>query len=72
MTKLLEKAFSEASRLSEDEQDRLAKQVLAEIESEHKWSELFSDSQDELTRLAAQTLKNHRQGKTKTFDSRKL
>jgi hypothetical protein len=63
MTKLLEKAFSQASQLPEDEQDLLAKHVLAEIESEHHWDELFEGSQDELARLAAKTLKKHHQEK---------
>lgn len=72
MTQLLEKAFSEASRLPEDEQNTLAKRVLAEIESEGRWNELFSDSQDELAGLAKVTLAKHRAGETERLDSKKL
>ena len=37
MTKLLERAFKEASRLPDVEQDALAKWVLEELEAEGKW-----------------------------------
>ncbi len=69
MTKLLEKAFSQASRLSEEQQDQLARQVLAEIESERRWDQLFGESQDGLAQLANETLKKHRQGKTTRLDT---
>jgi hypothetical protein len=46
MTKLLEKAFNEASKLSEVEQNALAKWVLEELESERKWDKLFAESED--------------------------
>jgi methylase of polypeptide subunit release factors len=68
MTELLEKAFSEASRLSEKKQDNLAKHVLAEIESEKQWDKLFSTSRDQLAKLADETLKRHHSGKTKRLN----
>jgi hypothetical protein len=37
MTQLLEKAFKEASKLSELEQDALARWLIDEIISERKW-----------------------------------
>lgn len=72
MTKLLEKAFSKASQLPDDEQDRLAKRVLDEIESERRWAELFEQSQDELATLARETLAKHRAGKTEKLDPNDL
>lgn len=42
MTRLMEKAFEKARELPEDEQDAIASIILQEIESEHRWDELFS------------------------------
>ena len=47
MTKLLEKAFTEASKLPQQEQDSLARQLLADLASERRWSEAFANSQDQ-------------------------
>ncbi len=52
MTKLLEKAFAEAARLSAEEQDAFARFVMAELQSEAKWAQAFASSQDELASLA--------------------
>lgn len=68
MTKLLKKAFSEASRLSNKEQNTLAKRVLAEIKSEHRWNKLFSETQDGLAKLAKDTLAKHHSKKTKRLN----
>ncbi len=56
MTKLLEKAFTEASKLPQQEQDLLARQLLAELASERRWSEAFANSQDQLGKLADEAL----------------
>ena len=65
MTHLLEKAFAEASRLPEREQDAIAEIVMAELASEGRWKELFEGSQDVLAELAEEALAEHRAGKTK-------
>lgn len=72
MTTLLEKAFSKATQLPAEDQDRLAKRVLAAIESEQRWTELFEQSQDELATLARETLAEHRAGKTQRLDPNDL
>jgi len=41
MTRLLEKAFEEATRLPEVEQNALAKSVLDELHSERDWMKAF-------------------------------
>jgi hypothetical protein len=64
MTKLLVKAFEEASKLPETEQDVLARVVLDELTSERRWEELFSASPDMLARLADEALAEHRAGRT--------
>jgi hypothetical protein len=56
MTTMLEKAFAEASRLPDIEQNALARWLLEEIESERKWDNLFAESEDELGRLALEAL----------------
>jgi len=68
MTELLEKAFAEASKLPEGEQNSFAHWLLVELESDRKWDEMFSDSQDLLSRLADDALAEHRQKKTKPLD----
>jgi len=37
MTKLLEKAFEEASKLPEEDQDALAEMLLVDLSSEERW-----------------------------------
>ena len=68
MTKLLEEAFSAASKLSEEEQDAIATLIMEELASERKWAEAFSKSQDELAKLAEEALEEFKQGKTKPWD----
>jgi len=53
----LEKAIAEASKLSADEQDALATWILKEIKSERRWKKAFSKSQNKLSQLADEALK---------------
>ena len=68
MTKVLEKAFDEASKLSESEQNALGEWLLTEIESEREWEQAFARSQDVLADLARKALAEHRRGETKELD----
>lgn len=68
MTRLLERAFKEASKLSNVEQNALAKWLLEELEAEKKWEQIFAESEDILNRLADEALEAHKQGKTKPLD----
>jgi hypothetical protein len=72
MTKLLKKAFEEASKLPEVEQNALAKWLIEELESEEKWDRLLAESEDVLDQLADEALEAHRQGKTKPLDIENL
>jgi hypothetical protein len=72
MTKLLQKAFDEASKLPETEQDVLGRILLDELASERRWEELFSQSHDLLADLADQALAEHRAGQTEKLDPEKL
>ena len=72
MTKLLEKAFAEAVKLPKKEQDKFAKWLLAELESERRWDDAFVRSADQLAKLAAEATKEHRKGRTKPLNPDEL
>jgi len=72
MTKLLKKAFEEAAKLPDEDQDALAQAVLAELASERRWDELFARSTDMLSELAEEALAEHRAGRTKPLDPDRL
>jgi hypothetical protein len=65
MTRLLTKAFEEASRLSEVDQDEIAMRLLEEIEGEDHWDETLAKSQDLLETLADKALEDFKAGRTK-------
>jgi hypothetical protein len=69
MTELLEQAFEEATNLPADEQDALARWMLAELRSERRWAEAFARSADELARLAGEALVERRAGRSHEPDS---
>jgi len=68
MTKLLEKVFSQASKLPPPTQDLIAQRMLEEIEAELKWDETFAGTGDELSRLADEALADFKAGKTKSLE----
>ena len=72
MTKMLEKAFAEAARLPEQEQNAFATWILDELASEEQWQKAFVDSADALARLADEALKEHRKGNTRPLDPDQL
>jgi hypothetical protein len=72
MTKLLQRAFKEASELPDAEQDTLGRILLEELASERRWEELFAGSYDLLAELADQALAEHRAGRTEKLNPEKL
>ncbi len=68
MTQLLERAFVAASKLPEREQDAFASLLLAELESERRWSEAFAATQDQLSALADEALRELEAGQTQAMD----
>jgi len=62
MTELLQRAFTEAKQLSQEEQDWLARFILAELESEQRWAELFARPESDafLARMAEEIRAEHR------------
>ena len=68
MTELLEKAFTEASKLPEREQEALASWILHEIDSERHWDGAFAASEHALNGLSDEALAEHRGGRTRELD----
>ena len=68
MTQLLERAFAEASKLAEPEQDAMASLLLAELQSEQHWTHSFASSQDQLAQLADEALREFAAGGTLPMD----
>ena len=67
MTQLLEKAFQEAQKLSNDLQDEIAHQLLEDIRSELAWLETLSNPSidlDVLRKMAQAALIEDQEGKT--------
>lgn len=64
MTKLLEKAFTEAAKLPEPAQDRIAAHLLQELADDAKWDASFAASATQLEQLAAAALEEYRAGRT--------
>ncbi|HET7842492.1 MAG TPA: hypothetical protein VFM21_12840 [Terriglobia bacterium] len=68
MTKLLETALERISKLPSDEQDAIARQILADLEDEAGWAKRFASEKDKIRRLAEEALKEHREGKTRPLE----
>jgi len=73
MGKVLERAIEEAHKLSDDEQEAIGSWLLAEIESERRWDELFSRPPSEALQLMAEeALEDHQAGRTSPLDPDRL
>ena len=72
MTKLLERAFKEASKLPEIEQNAFAKWMMDELEAEAKWQKAFAASEDILDKLADEAIAEHKAGKSKILNVKNL
>lgn len=67
MTQLLEKAFQEAQKLSNDLQDEIAHQLLEDIRSELAWIETLANPSinlDVLRKMAQAALVEDQEGET--------
>ena len=72
MGQLLEKAIAETAKLQEAEQEAFGAWILAELESERRWEDLFAKSQDLLARMAEEARHEYRAGLTEPLDPEKL
>jgi hypothetical protein len=72
MTKLLAEAFEKASKLPENLQDELARELIEELAGEAQWDQTLAESADSVDKMAEQALKEHRAGRTKRMGFDKL
>ena len=70
MNQLLQDAFNRAAELPPEAQDRFARFLLAELEADQQWDQLFDrpESDELLNRLATEALADHRGGATTPLD----
>ena len=67
MTDLLQKAFAEASKLPESEQDAFARLLLEELADEQHWKRSFDASQDRLRKMAKEAKEEFRRGEAEPW-----
>jgi hypothetical protein len=72
MTTLLERAFAEAAKRPEAEQELLASRLLAELAAEDDFDRAIAASTDKLVRLATEALAEHHAGQTEELDPDRL
>jgi hypothetical protein len=68
MSPTLERALAEIAKLSEDEQEKFAKWILAELADERRWDASFAASHDALAELANEALADFHAGRTQPLD----
>lgn len=69
MTKSLQDAFEEASKLPQSEQEAIAAFILEEMHAEKRWADLLARSPEKLAAMADEALAEDRNGQTKPFNS---
>jgi hypothetical protein len=72
MTTLLQRAFAEAAKRPEAEQDLLASWLLSELAAEDDFDRAIARSADKLAVLAKEALAEHRAGLTEELDPERL
>jgi hypothetical protein len=72
MTRSLERAFAEAAKLPESEQEALAAWLLEELAAERQWRETLADSASALAQLADEALAEHREHRTQPLSPDRL
>lgn len=72
MGKVLQQALAELTKLPETEQDAVGAWILAELESERRWDELFARSPDLLAEMADDAIREDEAGLTEPLDPEKL
>ncbi len=68
MLRLLEDAIRKVGKLSEDEQNAIASQILETLEDEEAWGKMLRKNPAKLRKLAQKALDEHRRGKTRPLD----
>jgi hypothetical protein len=72
MTRALDAAIAKLARLAPEEQDRIARWLLDELEDEDQWVRQFATSQEALSKLAAEARADRAAGRATELDPDKL
>lgn len=72
MTKLLDEAFLLARRLPEEEQDRLASRIIAELTEDDEFDRTIAATVDQLDWLIDEARADFRAGRTEELDPDRL
>ena len=72
MTTLLQKAFSEASKLPDQEQNLIGARLLAELAEETEFDQAIAASTDTLAQFAQEALAEHRAGSSQELNPERL
>jgi hypothetical protein len=72
MTRALDAAIAKLAGLPAEEQDRIARWLLAELGDEELWARQFATSQDALSKLAAEARADVAAGRATELDPDKL
>jgi hypothetical protein len=72
MGKVLQQAVDELTKLPEAEQEAAGAWILAELESERRWDELFARSPDLLSMMADEAIEEDEAGLTQPLDPDQL
>jgi hypothetical protein len=68
MSNLLDEAYAAAKMLSEEEQEAVGAWLLAEMDADRRWDELFAQPSNVIELMAERALEDHRQGRTLPLD----
>jgi hypothetical protein len=68
MTQALSAAVASAAKLPDEEQNVLAAILLDEMESEERWSALFTGSQNLLQQMASEAIEDFQAGRVQPID----
>ena len=63
VSEALDTAIKKVSALPPEEQDRIAQWLLGELQDEERWTQAFSGSQDDLSKLADEARADIRAGR---------
>ncbi len=72
VTRTLDTAIAKLTTLPAEEQDRIAQWLLDELRDEDQWMRQFANSQDALSKLAAEARTDRAQGRATELDPDKL
>jgi hypothetical protein len=72
MSNLLDEAYAAAKELPEQEQEAIGAWLLAEIDADRKWDELFAKPSEVIERMAGKALEDYRRGRTLPLDPETL